>query len=278
MQTQRLILTLILFLPLLWWGCDSFEKEVDLKIPPHERKLVVECYLEPGKPYRMVLTESVGFFDGPDTPFVNNALVIITHNGVADTLTNGFSFDFTDAKIYNYSSPTLVPADYNSDFSLYVRDEQGREARATTRMLPPVPFGDLVYDFNADSMARLTVQWPDEAGVKNYYMFTLHRDSLVTQGDNDDYGLVFDFSLDDRIGDGEDFTISTFYFLEKGDKAICTVYAITEEYWRYRETASASVDANGNPFANPVTIYSTIEGGYGVFAGLNYTRDTVLIE
>ncbi len=277
MLRHRFILALVLLSPLFWWGCGSFEKEVDLKIPPHERKLVVECYLEPGKPYRLVLTESVGFFDGPDTPFVNNALVVITHNGVSDTLANAFSLDFTDAKVYNYSSNTLVPADYNSDFTLYVRDADGREARATTRMLAPVPFSSFVYEYDEDSLASITIKWPDQAGNRDYYFFTLHRDSLVTQEDND-YGLVFDFSLDDRVGDGEDFVLSTFNFLEKNDLAIATAYHITEDYWRYLETAGASVDANGNPFANPVTIYSTVEGGYGVFTGLNYVRDTLLIE
>lgn len=277
MQRNRLTQFLLLMAPLFWWGCGSFEKEVDLKIPPHERKLVVECYLEPGKPYRLVLTESVGFFDGPDTPFVNQALVVITHNGVADTLPNAFSLDFTDAKVYNYTSSRIVPADYGSDFTLYVRDEQGREARATTRLMQPVAISSFTYEFNADSLAKITVQWPDQVGQKNYYFFTFHRDSLVTQEDND-YGLIFDFTLDDRIGDGEDFTISSFNFLEKDDLGIATVYPISEEYWRYLETTNASIDANGNPFANPVSIYSTIEGGYGVFTGLTYMRDTVLIE
>jgi Domain of unknown function (DUF4249) len=277
MPHNRLILLLLLMAPMFWWGCGSFEKEVDLKIPPHERKLVVECYLEPGKPYRMVLTESVGFFDGPDTPFVSQALVVITHNGVSDTLPNVFSLDFTDFKVYNYSSTKIVPADYNSEFSLYVRDEQGREARASTRILPPVDIASFTYEFDEDSLAGITVKWPDQVGERNYYYFTFHRDSLVTQ-ENNDFGLIFDFTLDDRIGDGEEFTISSFNFLEKDDLAIATVYPITEDYWRYLETTNASVDANGNPFANPVSIFSKIEGGYGVFTGLSYVRDTVLIE
>jgi hypothetical protein len=274
---HRLIYLLTCLSPMLWWGCGSFQKEVDLKIPPHERKLVVECYLEPGKPYRLVLTESVGFFDGPDTPFVNAATVIITHNGVADTLTNSFSFDFTDGKLYNYNSTRIVPADYNSDFKLYARDDLGREIRATTRILQPIDFASLTYAFDEDSLGAVTAKWPDQAGVSNYYLFTFHRDSLLASGDTD-FGLVFDFTLDDRIGDGEEFTISTFNFLDKGNRAICTLYPISEDYWRYQETASASSDANGNPFANPVTIFTTVEGGYGVFTGLSYVRDTVLIE
>lgn len=258
------------------WSCLP-QKEVDLKIPPHDRKLTVECFLEPGKPYRLVLTESVGFFDGPDTPFVDNALVIISHNGTSDTLQNGFSFDLQDLKLYNYSSTVVVPEDYNSDFTLYVRDPLGREIRGTTRMLQPVGFSSLVATFNEDSLASATAQWPDTPGERNYYMFTLHRDSLNV-GEDSENGLQFSFTLDDRIGDGEDFTISTFFDFEVGEKVICTVYKLSEAYWRYIETANLSSDANGNPFANPVTIFSTVEDGFGVFTGMNYVRDTLIIQ
>lgn len=253
------------------------EKEVDLKIPPHERQLVVECYLEPGKPYRLMLTESVGFFDGPDTPFVDGALVIISHGGTSDTLSNTFALDFQDFKVYNYSSPAIVPENYTDEFTLYVRDLQGRELRGSTKMLQPVQFSSLKASYDADSMAALLVQWPDERGRENFYQFTMHEDSLIV-GEESENGLEFSFTVDDRIGDGEDFTLSTFFDYKKGDMLICTVYHLTEECWRYYETAALSADANGNPFANPVTIYSTVEGGFGVFTGLNYFRDTLVIQ
>jgi hypothetical protein len=35
--------------------------------------------------------------------------------------------------------------------------------------------------------------------------------------------------------------------------------------------------ANGNPFAQPVTIKSTVTGGFGVFTHLNYqTRELII--
>lgn len=275
---MRVSLGLVLLLCLFGLGCNNFEREVDLDIPPHERKLVVECFLEPGKPYRLVLTESVGFFDGPDTPFVQNAFVVISHAGIQDTLVNTFAIDFVDQKLFNYSSTAIVPADYTSEFSLYVRDEQGREVKGKTRIMPPIQFTDFSYSYDADSMAAIAIKWPDTPGQRNYYRFTLHLDSLVTVGDDGPSGLEFAFSVDDRIGDGEDFTLSTLFEYEKGQRAIATVYPMTESYWRYIETLSASAGANGNPFANPVTIYSTVEGGYGVFTGLTYDRDSLLIE
>ena len=125
-------------------------------------------------------------------------------------------------------------------------------------------------------MAAVTAQWLDEPGVKNYYRFTLHKDSLVVSEESKK-GLRIEFTLDDRIGDGQEFTVSTFFDFKPGASLICTVYRLTEEAWRYFETASLSADANGNPFANPVTIYSTVEGGFGVFTGLNYFRDTLEI-
>lgn len=272
----------LLLLPIFYFSACSLEKEVDLKLPKYDRELVVECFLEPGQPMRLLLFESIGFTEAIDTsslPFISNALVVISHNGIADTLTNAFNFDPVAAKFYNYIAPRTVPFDYNSEFSLYIKDEQGREIRGTTQILAPRPFKDLRAVFDEDSAASIYASWEDDAGSSDFYLFTIHRDRLLEDMvDSTDDGLQFEFTLDDRVGNGEDFRLQTFYAWEKGELAIATVYHIDEGYWRYLETSDEAASSNGNPFGQPGRVISTVEGGIGYFTGLSYSRDTVMVQ
>ena len=52
---------LILFLA-SFTAC-NLEKEVEIVLPAYERQYVVECYLEPGKPFNLLLTKSSSYFD-----------------------------------------------------------------------------------------------------------------------------------------------------------------------------------------------------------------------
>jgi Domain of unknown function (DUF4249) len=42
--------------------------------------------------------------------------------------------------------------------------------------------------------------------------------------------------------------------------------AITPEYYRYYKSQELYADAQGNPFAEPITVYTNIREGYGIFA------------
>lgn len=278
LRTPALLLLLLAF---CLTSCRP-DKEVDLQLPDYERELVVECFLEPGQPMKLLLFETVGFTDPIDSsslPFIDEALVVISHNGVNDTLDNSFFFDVNTLKFYNYSLPKLVPYDYNSEFSLYIRDLQGREITGTTTILPPSEIRFFRANFEQDSSAQVDISWTDNPATPNYYNFALYRDRILEDTlDETDDGLQFQFTMDDRVGNGEDFRFSGFYSWEKGQMAIATIYSIDEAYWRYMQTVDEAQSSNGNPFAQPGRIISTVEGGLGVFTGLSYVRDSLLIE
>jgi hypothetical protein len=65
-------------------SCSSLEKDIVLPEPPPRRQLVVECYLEQGKPYRMALTESVNYLASREIPIVNQAQVKISSTARTD--------------------------------------------------------------------------------------------------------------------------------------------------------------------------------------------------
>lgn len=278
-------------------SCDSLERDIDLNLPTPERILTVECYLEAGKPYRVLLTETKGFFESLDAcPLVKGATVIIRHNGISDTLQESFYFSpncpadslfgfipFFNAdltRFYNYGSNQICPEDYNSDFELEVHDPQGnRHAYAKTRFLRPVPIDEMTLLFK-DDKAGLISAVVDDANTVDYYRVMLHKGVLF-----DSVGLFnvcrnpeYDLSIDDaRFFNGEKVAFGTNYNYDLGDTLISTFYHIDRDYHDFLETISDAQNSNGNPFSQPSRILTNIRGGQGIFTFLSYSRDTVIV-
>lgn len=258
----------ILLISLGFLSCD-LEKEVNLNLPEYERELVVECWLEPGKPYRLTLTESVGYFDTISLPIIQSATVYIVHDGDTIFLPPIPSID--EGRVFNFTSFELVPADYNSDFELFVQDTLGRTVTGKTQILPPVAIDTLEYEFNENDSALVRTRFFDSPTTTDFYLFVLHENSLAKRRE-------LAWELNDRAVGGGEVVISTLYFRQRGDTAIVTLYHVNQEVYDYLQSGEAAEDANGNPFAPPTAVYSNIEGGIGIFAGLPHDRDTVIIQ
>ncbi|MFN8397928.1 MAG: DUF4249 domain-containing protein [Bacteroidia bacterium] len=257
-------------------GC-NLEKEVEIEIPQYDREIVAECFMEVGKPFRLLVSESVGFFEGTDTPTVTGAQVIISHAGIHDTLTEGLFVDPEGFKIFNFASANIVPADYNTEYSLTLKVPDGREITGTAHVMPKAELLPMTASYNADSMASVTVRWPDIAGEKNYYRIAMFKGKVYEPNPDNEGTLWLDFTLDDRIGDGEMFTIATLFDFNPGDTIISRLYHISYDYWSYLNSLDDATSSNGNPFAQPGTIHSTVTGGIGAFTGYHYDQDTLII-
>lgn len=253
------------------------EKEVDIVIPPYERQLVVECYMEVGKPFRLLVSESIGFFEGQDTPIIAGAEVIISRNGIHDTLPQGLYVEPEGFKIYNFSSSNTVPADYTTEYQLSVKYPDGRHVTGAAKVMRPANLEPMTASFNADSNASVLVRWPDIPGQRNFYRLAMFKGKVYEPNPDAEETLLLDFTLDDRIGDGEMFTIGTLFSFQSGDTIIAQLYHIDEGYWKYINSLDDAESSNGNPFAQPGVIRSTVEGGIGVFTGYQFDRDTLII-
>lgn len=242
----------------------SLEKEIDLNLPEYESKLVVECYLEPGEQYRLALTESVDYFDPRINPIITDALVIINYNGDTDTLKFGITSDAT-GKIYNYSSPQIVPVDYFSEFSIEVRDIKGRVVTGKTTIPVPALIDTVEFRYNEDSLAFPLTKFYDNRSLTNYYRYQVTRDSYL--GDE-----LTDFIFDDKLITSSQIALGSSYELKKGDSVIVSLYNINKDYFDFLNSVNSAIDANGNPFGQPASIKSNVQGGLGIFTGLSRDR------
>ena len=85
MKAFRYIVVVLL---LMWMGC---RKDVVLKMPNYEQKIVVEASIETGLPASVFLSYSVPYFgefdlSKPDSAFVKGAVISISDGSKSETL------------------------------------------------------------------------------------------------------------------------------------------------------------------------------------------------
>lgn len=302
MKNTILILTSFLLLFLVF-SCEEMEQVVQIELPPIESELVVECYLEAGKPYRLFLTETKGYFeDLDDCPFVRKAIVVITHNGVKDTLDEAYfinddcdpdyfipygfipfiSGDST--RFYNYGSNTICPLDYTQPFTVEVWDTiNNRYATATTQMIPPVEITTFRTEYNNSAEAYCLFGCQDDPNTTNYYRMLLHEKSLTKKGDGPfPLPVARNPEFDRVVGDqgifgGTDVLHGTGYDYKQGDTLIGTLYHIDGPFYEYLRSSKNAQSSNGNPFGQSAVVISNVQGGEGIFTFLSYKRDTLIV-
>ncbi len=268
----------LLLLPFLFYQCGNLEKEIDLDLPQYQSQYVVECYLEPGQHFSLLLTRSTPYFEPfPSKPedFVRNILVdganvTITHNGKDYKLNNQVFINPVSRKVFNYFNPSFVPNDTLNDFSLKITTPYGKTITSQTRILPVIPIDSLVIQFDAkkDTLARALTYLKDPSPVKNYFRRTIHHNSL-------DSIPKQDFVTNDDFVDNGKIVFGTAYEYPLGDSIISTIYHIERAYFDFWESTSNAISANGNPFGQPSAIISNLKGdanAIGIFTGLSYSR------
>lgn len=251
-------------------GCS---KEIQLDIPEYEPKMVLEFYLEDNKSLNCLLQESINFTDTARFSLINNALIVLSYNGIRDTLTNKFNFDLKFEKFYNYHNPKIIQLEPNVKYEVYVRDTRGREMRGRTRLMASVPIDTLTYNFNSKNKASVGLAFNDNGSTKNNYRIVAFKDDLVVKQDS-----IWDITFSDLLFNGKQFSFYTGYAYDPGDTVTSRLYHLTDEHNNFTESVSNAQSSNGNPFGQPTNIISNLIGGIGIFTTLNYTEKKLVIQ
>lgn len=259
----------------------NLEQEIEIELPDYDGRVVVESYLAPGEPFRVLLTKTSPYFEPFPTAndeFLSNILeegasVTISHKGVVYTLTNQLGFDFATGKLYNYSNNALVPNDLVDEFTLDITLSDGRTIAGSTRLLPVVPIDSLVVQYRQDdTLARVLTYFTDNPGETNYYRRMFHQSSL-------DSLPLQDFAIEDQFLQGTAL-FGTNYNFVAGDTLIATLFHIDKAYFEFFNSVANANAANGNPFGQPSPIKTALTGtadAIGVFTGLVYDRKVVIV-
>lgn len=257
----------------------NLEKEIEIELPGYDEQVIVECYLEPGLPFRLALTKSAGYFDvlpsgGNNLPSylqriqVEGAAVHIRYENRIIPLYNSWSSDADQKRFYNYTSKELVPLDTVQPFFLEIYTKEGDTIRAMTRIPSIVPIDSVVVEFKpGDSLARALTYFTDIAGETNYFRRVLQKGNIYALPEQD-------FSTDDRFVENV-FVFGTGYDYKEGDTLINTMFHLEEAHFRFLESVRNAVSGNSNPFSQASPILSNVHskgGAMGIFTGLRYHR------
>lgn len=261
---------LLILITMLSIAC---RKEIKLDLPQYEPKMVLEFYLENNKPLSCVLQESVTFTDTTKYKLIDSALIILSYNGVRDTLINSLSFDSKFEKIYNYNNPKIMQLQPNTDYEIYVKDSKGREMTGKTKLNIIVPIDSLVFNYNTDNKAAVGLIFNDNGNSKNYYRIVAYKDAQKVKEDD-----VWDITFNDNLFNGGQFSFYTGYSFNSGDTVIGRLYHLTEEHNNFTESVNNAQASNGNPFGQPANIITNLSGGIGVFTTLTYAEKKIVIQ
>ena len=264
-------------------GCGSLQKNIDVPLPSYPVELVVECYLEPGMVPRLAVTESVSYLDlnniSPVVP-TDVTVELTLPNGAVEPLRFGPGVDTVMHQAYTHVGRVPLVARPGDVFRLDVRDAEGRHVTGTATMPALVPIDSVSYKFNdrtgENHKAYVLTKFQDPSTPDDSYRLVLHKGNPVK---NSFYGKPeVDYIAQDRLLNGQRFTLGTPYRFAENDTVTSTVYHIDEAFYRFRRSLNDARNANGNPFAQPSAIYSTVQGGLGIFTVLSYTRRTQILK
>lgn len=286
MQTSTLsrYFAFLLALGVFMTSCGGLEKEIDLDLPAYEGQIALECYLEPGQPFNLLLTKSFSYFDpfpSDINDFLGNILedsatVSITHNGRTYTLENTLYFNPFTSKIGNYALPESVPANYDLPFDLLITLKDGKTISASTFIPRPVVLDSSVVEFDEvrDSLARTLVFFSDNPNTTDYYRRILHKNNLDTVP-------AIDFVASDEFNDNNQIVFGSLYDYKVQDTIFNIIGRVDRAYFDYYNSVQNAIQSNGNPFGQPGIILGNLKGtaaAIGIFTGWNPVMDMQIVE
>lgn len=261
----------ILFLTVLV-ACGDFQKAIEVPLPAHTSRLVAECYLEDGKNYQMLLTESTSYFAGATLPNVPNALVTISHKNITDTLKYSLANLDTLQKFYNYKGTKIAQLDTINEYTFYAKDAKGHELKSKAKFKSIVKVDSVDWNFSTkDNKAYLLIRFKDNPKQDNYYRVIVQKSNLTSKP-------ITDATLSDRFFSGQQGAMITGYNYEEKDTLFVSLYHIDKEFFQFLDTSRDAARANGNPFALPSGVISNVEGGTGIFTAVSVDRKRVIIK
>ncbi len=256
-----IIIVFIAFLSSLFIiGCNQ---TIELDLPEYESELVVECYIEPGLPYIVSVTESVSFFDAVYLPVLTNAEVTIEHLGEISTLQLIDSLG-----VYVNLSVSIEDEDYAPYYLKVVDLNTGRTATGTARLQTKINIDSISYVLNDSLEASIILLFQDIPQEANFFKpYFANSNNILDQ----DSTRTWEFS-DRLFEDGGEISVGMGYNYRVGDEIIVRLYHIEEDYYTFLETVDDAEGASESPFARPSRIIGNIEGGQGIFTAPNFSE------
>jgi hypothetical protein len=271
-------------------GCGDFEKSIDVPLPDYSNQLVLECYLENGAVPRLSVTESVPYLDNGQAVAAGSQLLTLpngqsvqlpTDVTVKLTLPGGQvvnlpfrpGLDTATTKYYTHTGTAPIVARAGQQFAIDVQDKRGRHIVGTAVVPTFIPIDSVKYKFNTavDRKAYFMTKWTDPGATTDFYRLMLHKGKPANNSETDN-------DIRDRLFNGLPYAQVTRYRFDPNDTITATLYHVDSAYFSFRQSVRDARNANGNPFSQPSSIHSTVQGGIGAFTILVKDQRTLILK
>jgi hypothetical protein len=274
---------------------DSLSQIVEIEIPEHTPKPVIASYLNYGDTLALSLVSvSKGILDTGDYVFPANASVRLLRDG-QDLLSLAFNPDKQHYEAPAPASGFIPGARYRIEAQV-----PGFGTAYSEQVMPTAPNvaevllrRDAVVNRDGSRADEFVFSIDDPAGSGNYYKVEVLADASYSPEPGDTTTFLYplflhsnDPNLQSGLSNSKVFSDGSFDgtlyqirvsansysgpFLNFSDHYTLRIAQISRDAYLYERTLSQYYNARGNPFAEPVTVYSNIEGGYGIFRAAHW--------
>jgi hypothetical protein len=286
MKNIKIFISLIIS-SLTMWSCNSFVTEVDpSQLPSTDSKLVLSCYISPQDTViaaKVTETKTV-ISTGGTRADITNATVKISDG------TKTVQLVYDNNLLYYRVLPSQMPIVVGKTYTMTVSTPDGRSISAKSTVPSPISIKEIKVDSGTSvTIRKLNAQevkeyyfkliWQDVAGSADYYrgfgfvqgIFKDRNNSSAQRTDGVDFT-----STDDKNSDGQLLALSVTYQPARNatqatiQKLTVGLFHSDIHYFNYHESLRKQ-RGNSNPFAEPVLLYTNVEGGFGCFGAYNAT-------
>ena len=285
MKKNKILQGILLIAIALNYGCET---DANVIVPAAERKLVVGGFLSPEEnEHQISLTQTDPLFS-TDSP-ISLANVKLTIS--SDSINYSPTFDFISGTFQFNNNQFKIENDKN--YHIKIVTEEGKivesDMRTLSNQMPLVTDLELTVDtiytdwIYPEIQYSLKITWNDLVGEQNYYRIIANR--LLKDFDTNDtiieplsyyneYVLKYD-----KGKDGQVFS-AKFNYKESGatNSPIgfeIILMKVDVNYYNYHKTLNNY--SSGDPFAEPVILFSNIQNGLGVFCNFQTEKRRVFL-
>ena len=130
--------------------------------------------------------------------------------------------------------------------------------------------------------SKNTYTWMDEFGEKHdefsTYFEYIETDDVVLSNSNIEFesGIIFS----DRLINGKTQNIKfkkNYYNSGQTTDYLVILQSITKEYYNFLISSNLYIAGDGNPIAEPVSVISNVNGGFGIVTAINQSIDSSIV-
>lgn len=281
MFRMKIIKIILPFIALFFISCT---KRIEIELPEHQPKAVINCFFKPDEPFSVYTHKSTAITEPVSKP-VKNAHISLYKDAVfIETL------QFKDSL---YQSEHIVEEEATYKI---IADLPDLVSVTSTNYAPTAPtlisteFLGLIATSDGIDEYQINIEIEDDVTKENYYQVVLLEeyeyidvpDFEVDHGSSNFHHEIFS----DTSFNGATPIIKVNYWVNKDyiiiKKLTLKLRAVTKEYYTYFSSIYSHIDSQQGDdifgYIEPIDMYTNIEGGYGIFAGYSEKVEQVIFD